>query len=67
MITLQNLTAPGPMSGTGHVDATMTDNASHSRLPAGRIDVHGHALPPFYVDAVRDAGFKATVSAGYPT
>lgn len=32
----------------------------------GRIDVHAHVVPPFYVKAVEEAGFVASVSAGYP-
>jgi predicted TIM-barrel fold metal-dependent hydrolase len=35
-------------------------------VPRGRIDVHAHVVPPFYVRAVEDAGFVASVSAGYP-
>lgn len=39
-----------------------------SAAPAisGRIDVHAHVVPPFYVKAVEEAGHRASVSAGYP-
>jgi predicted TIM-barrel fold metal-dependent hydrolase len=33
---------------------------------SGRIDVHAHVVPPFYVRAVEEAGHRASVSAGYP-
>jgi predicted TIM-barrel fold metal-dependent hydrolase len=36
-------------------------------VPAGRIDVHAHALPAFYIDAVRESGHRASVSAGFPS
>jgi predicted TIM-barrel fold metal-dependent hydrolase len=32
----------------------------------GRIDVHAHVVPPFYVKVVEEAGHRASVSAGYP-
>lgn len=32
----------------------------------GRVDVHAHAVPSFYVSEVRNAGFVASVSAGFP-
>jgi predicted TIM-barrel fold metal-dependent hydrolase len=36
------------------------------RSISGRIDVHAHVVPPFYVRAVEEAGHVASVSAGYP-
>ena len=41
-------------------------NANNKKMPAGRIDVHTHAMPRFYSDAARDAGLKASISAGFP-
>jgi predicted TIM-barrel fold metal-dependent hydrolase len=36
------------------------------KQPAGRIDVHTHAMPRFYSQAATDAGLKASISAGFP-
>lgn len=44
----------------------MTDQARAVQIPDGRIDVHVHALPPFYIEAVEASGHKASVSAGFP-
>ena len=40
--------------------------AAVSSRSSGRIDVHAHALPPFYVDAVTATGHKTSVSGGFP-
>jgi predicted TIM-barrel fold metal-dependent hydrolase len=40
--------------------------ANYNNEGQGRIDVHVHAIPPFYTEAVTAAGHKASVSAGYP-
>ena len=39
---------------------------SPSKSIGGRIDVHAHVVPPFYVQAVEESGHRASVSAGYP-
>src|SRR4051812_45204380 len=36
------------------------------QIPDGRIEVHVHALPSFYIEAVQASGHKASVSAGFP-
>jgi len=44
----------------------MTQPARAVRIPDGRIDVHVHALPSFYIEAVEASGHKASVSSGFP-
>ena len=36
------------------------------RVLEGRIDVHAHIVPPFLTEAAREAGYGASISAGFP-
>lgn len=44
----------------------MTQQARTVRISDGHVDVHVHALPPFYIEAVEASGHKASVSSGFP-